>query len=205
LSSIFSGKRDLFNGLAIDSLPYDWKPYPVIMFSFAGISATTPAQLESGIVFYLQEVANENQIILPENLTPGQMLQKLVIELSRAGRVVLLIDEYDYSILKHIHDPKMAHEIREVLKNFYAVIKDLDRYLKFCLLTGVSKFSQASIFSGLNNLNDISFDAPYNALLGYTHDEIVIHFQQYLEQAASYHNCSVENLLSHITEWYDGY
>lgn len=205
LATIFSGKKELFKDLAIDSLPYDWKSYPIVMLSFAGINAKTPELLESGIKISLQHVAKQYHVTLPDNLLPGQMLQALVFQLSSINRVVILIDEYDYSILKHIHDPKMAHEMRETLKDFYAVIKDLDQYLKFCFLTGVSKFSQTSIFSGLNNLSDISLNRTFNTLLGYTYDDITTHFQTYLKQAADYNKCSIDDLMLQITEWYDGY
>lgn len=205
LADIFSGNRDLFKGLAIDALPYDWKQYPVIMISFADIPATNPDALEKGIKNYLQEIAQGHGIGLNVDQTPGEMLRSLVIELAKTAQVVLLIDEYDYSILRHVHDESSAHVIREVLKNFYSVIKGLDRYLHFVLLTGVSKFSQTSIFSGLNNLNDISLDRKFNTLLGYTHDEVVTCFDTYLIEAARHNNCSVEQLLVRITEWYDGY
>lgn len=205
LADIFSGKKELFNNLAINSLPYDWKKHPVIMISFAGISSKTPELLENGIKLCLQRIAHEYNIALPENFSSGQMLQELVMQLSTINRVVLLIDEYDYSILKHIHDEQSAYEIREILKDFYSVIKDLDKYFKFCFLTGVSKFSQTSIFSGLNNLNDISLDRKFNTLLGYTYNEIITYFQSYIEEAAHYNKCSIEQLLSQITKWYDGY
>lgn len=202
LADIFSGKKELFKGLAIDSLPYDWKQYPVIMISFAGIPAKTPELLEAGIVLCLQEIAQQHQITLPENLLPGQMLQKLVFQLSKINRVVLLIDECDYS---HVHGAESIDKIHEALHDFYAVVKDLDRYLKFCLLTGIGKYSQPTIFSGINNLNNISLDRKFNTLLGYTREDITSYFQPYLEQAAIHSNCSIEDLLSQITQQHNGY
>ncbi|HEX4069395.1 MAG TPA: AAA family ATPase [Candidatus Babeliales bacterium] len=205
LADIFSGDKELFTGLAISSLPYDWKKHPVIMISFADISYRTPDELEQGIKISLQRIAREYHIVLSQEFTSGQMLQELVITLAQTAQVVLLIDEYDYPILQHLHNEQSAHAMREQLKSFYAVIKGLDKYLRFVFLTGVSKFSQTSIFSGLNNLNDISFAPEYSALLGYTHDEIVTYFQPYLEAAAKDNDYSVDQLLLHITEWYDGY
>lgn len=205
LEDIFNGRRDLFKGLAIDSLPYDWKKYPVIMISFADIPSTDPEVLKKGVKNYLQHIAQRYDVTLNKEHTPEEMLRGLVIELAKTAQVVILIDEYDYSILRHVHDPASAYAIREVLKNIYGVIKGLDRYLHFVLLTGVSKFSQTSVFSGLNNLNDITLDRKFNTLLGYTHDEIITYFDTYLIEAARHNNCSVEQLLVRITEWYDGY
>jgi hypothetical protein len=205
LADIFSGNKELFDGLAIQSLPYDWKKFPVIMMSFSDIPCKTPEALEQGIKNYLQEIARQNQITLNPNLDTGEMLRALIIPLSEKGRVALLIDEYDYPILQHIHDIPSAHAMRETLKTFYGVIKGLDKHLKFGFLTGVSKFSQTSIFSGLNNLNDISLNRKFNSLLGYTKDEIITHFQPHLLQAAEHNKCSMDELLTQITEWYDGY
>jgi hypothetical protein len=116
-----------------------------------------------------------------------------------------LIDEYDYPIIKHIHDSPTAIQMREIMKNFYIAIKGLDEYLKFVFLTGVSKFSKTSIFSGLNNLQDISMTAGYNDLLGYTKNELPVYFEEYITAAATHNNYSMEQLLDKITTWYDGY
>src|SRR5579862_5154729 len=205
LSEIFSGNKERFTGLAIESLPYDWKKYPVISISFSDIDCTNPENLNISLKRYLQRIAKQYEINLETVNTPGAMLQDLVQMLADQNPVVLLIDEYDYAILKHIHKPEMVHEMRETVKNFYAVIKGLDKYLKFIFLTGVSKFSKTSIFSGLNNLNDISLDNTYNLLLGYTKDEIIQSFEPYLLEASLYNKYPMEQLLNEITTWYNGY
>lgn len=205
LAEIFSGNKELFAGLAIESLPYNWKKHPVVIISFADVDCTTSERLQESLKRYLQDIASTHQITFEASLNPGEMLQALVRKLAEQAPVALLIDEYDYAILKHIHNPHMAGGMREVVKNFYAVIKGLDKYLKFIFLTGVSKFSKTSIFSGLNNLNDISLDDVYNTLLGYTKDEIVGGFEQYLIDAAEHNKCPVDQLLDGIKIWYDGY
>jgi hypothetical protein len=205
LSEIFSGNKKLFAGLAIESLPYDWKQYPVVSISFSDIDCTNPENLNISLKRYLQRIAKQYQIDLETVNTPGAMLQDLVETLAEHNNVALLIDEYDYAILKHIHNPEMANTMREAIKNFYAIIKGLDKHLKFVFLTGVSKFSKTSIFSGLNNLNDISLDNTYNRLLGYTKDEIIRYFEPYLTEAAHQNKYSMEQLLNEITIWYDGY
>jgi hypothetical protein len=205
LSEIFKSNKQLFDGLAIAALPYAWKKHPVIMISFASIAHTSPETLNNGIKLYLQGIAQDNQIILKGNLLPGEMLKELVAQMAKHNSVVLLIDEYDYPILQNIHKKEVAHEVREALKNFYSVIKDLDKNLRFVFFTGVSKFSQTSIFSGLNNLEDISLDEPFNTLLGYTRSEIITYFPMHLEETAQTIDYPVEKLLENITDWYDGY
>lgn len=205
LVEIFRGNKELFANLAITSLPYDWEQHPVVMISFSDIDSATPEGLENGIKIYLQAIADQYQVTISMELKPGEMLQALVKELAKQNSVALLIDEYDYAILQHIHDKKTANAIREILKSFYIVIKGLDEHLKFVFLTGVSKFPRTSIFSGLNNLNDISLDDTYNTLLGYTKSEIVTFFDPYLVAAAQHTGTTVDQLLDEITQWYDGY
>ncbi|HEX4068908.1 MAG TPA: AAA family ATPase [Candidatus Babeliales bacterium] len=205
LAEIFRGNKELFSGLAIDSLPYDWEQHPVVLISFSDISYTTPTILENGIKLYLQRRAQEDNITLNQELNPAESLQELIVQLAKKNPVALLIDEYDYAILQHIHNQEMADTIRETLKKFYTVIKGLDPYLKFVLLTGVSKFPRTSIFSGLNNLNDISLDAKYNNLLGYTKSEITGYFPDYLASTAQQNDYDINTLLHNIELWYDGY
>lgn len=204
-ADIFRGNRELFSGLAINSLPYNWKQYPVIIISFSSIPNKTPEILEQGIKNHLTNIATEHHITINEKLHPSEMLQIIVKTLSMHNPVVLLIDEYDYPILRHIHEPALAEQMRDILKDFYAAIKDLDPYLQFVFLTGISKFSKASIFSGLNNLQDISLDAQYNTLLSYTKSEITTHFEPYIHNTAQSNDCSRDQLLEKIKLWYDGY
>lgn len=205
LGAIFSGKKELFEGLAISSLPYEWKRYSVLTISFAGIPHKDPNNLIDGIKLYLQEIASEHNIVIDPTFGVGEALRYLVKKMFTEAPVVLLIDEYDYSILRHIHEPDSANAIREVLRDFYSVIKDLDPYLKFVFLTGISKFSKTSIFSGLNNLEDISALPDYNALVGYTKDELTTFFLGHLSSVALKMNQTVPHILDEIKIWYDGY
>lgn len=164
----------------------------------------TAELLEDGIKRYLQKIAAGYQLVLKEG-TPGQLLQELIETLARKTTVVLLVDEYDYSILQHIHDRQGAKAIRTVLKSFYGVIKDLDEHLRFVFFTGVSKFPGTSLFSGLNNLEDIGLELEYNTLLGYTSDEIVHYFEGHIAYMADEIGYSKERLLAEIKIWYDGY
>lgn len=205
LAEIFSGNRELFTGLAITSLPYDWQKHPVITISFSDLDCTSPQNLQNSLMRYLQHIANDYEIDLEKEGAPGEMLQNLVKKLAQKAPVALLIDEYDYAILKHVHNPEIASEMRETLKNFYAVIKGLDKYLKFVFLTGVSRFSKTSIFSGLNNLEDISLSSTYNALVGYTETEIINNFEPHITHSTDLLKTSTKQLLEEIRIWYDGY
>src|SRR5579872_7327933 len=205
LAEIFRGNRELFTELAIGSSSYDWEPHPVVLVLFRSMSHSTPATLENSIKVYLQDIAQDYNINIPNSLTPGESLRHLIKQLSKINSVVLLIDEYDYAILQHIHQPEAADAIREILKSFYAVIKDSDPYLRFVFLTGISKFPRTSIFSGLNNLEDISLDTRYNNLLGYTKPEITTYFQDYLTHITQQHDYNLDELLAKIELWYDGY
>ncbi|MBA3751797.1 AAA family ATPase [Candidatus Dependentiae bacterium] len=204
IEAIFTANRELFAGLAIDSLPYDWQKHPVISISFSGIPYTTPELLEDGIKRYLKDIAAEHQIVLQKG-TAGEMLKELVKTLAISTTVVLLVDEYDYPILQHIHDKETAKAIRGILKSFYGFIKDLDKYLRFVFFTGVSKFSNTSLFSGLNNLEDIGLDIESNTLLGYTSAEVAHYFHEHVVHMAHKIGCSKERLLEDIKTWYDGY
>lgn len=205
LTEIFAGNKELFTSLAISSLSYDWQQHPVITISFSDIDCTNPENLAKSLKVYLNDIAKQYQVNLDSALNPSEMLRSLVQNLAQKAPVTLLIDEYDYAILKHVHKPDMAYEMRETLKSFYAVIKGLDKYLKFVFLTGVSRFSKTSIFSGLNNLEDISLSSTYNALVGYTEAEIIGSFEQHLINSSEALNLSTKQLLEEIRIWYDGY
>ena len=205
LAEIFSGNRELFKDLAIDSQPYDWKKYPVIHISFSMISCTTPEDLFRGIKRQLKLHAEKYQMVLQDDLPPGEMFEVLITQLAEKEQVVVLIDEYDYPILKHIDNIKMADKMREILHDFYVVLKDLDKYLKFILLTGVSKFSKTSIFSGLNQLADLTMDHRAAALCGYTQEELENNFADRIEKLAEAEEMSQKEILDKLKYWYNGF
>ncbi|SMC63779.1 PD-(D/E)XK nuclease superfamily protein [Desulfocicer vacuolatum DSM 3385] len=196
LKAAFSGQKTLFKGLYLEN-NWDWDiKYPVIDISFGRGIVESRAILEQRIKTMLEEHAHAFGIELRnENLADrfAELIQKL--EQKYQHRVVILVDEYDKPILDNIDTPDIAMEIREGLKNFYSVIKDRDAHIRFALLTGVSKFSKVSIFSGLNNLNDISLEKRYATLCGYTTDEIKQIFADYLNDVD----------FKTLGNWYDGY
>jgi len=184
LKEIFLGNKKLFDSLWIGSSNYKWQKYPVIHLDFSSISHNDGENLRSNLILRLKSIADDYGVILQDAQDPESLFYDLVKKLSLTGKVVVLIDEYDYPILKHITDAPAALEMQEVLRGFYTTIKGLDEYLKFVLLTGVTKFSRTSIFSGLNNLNDISLDLEGATLLGYTEHEIERYFTEHINYFA---------------------
>ena len=195
LHNIFEGKKELFKDLYIYD-KYDFKEYPVIKISWAGDFQT----LESLKTVAL-DVLKFNQQSLGiqcDNLNDaGSCLRDLIIKSYQKynQKVVILIDEYDKPILDVIEDKNQAKINREFIKGLYSVIKDSDRYIKFAFLTGVSKFSKASIFSGLNMLEDISLNKYYGNICGYTQNDVETTFLPYLKGVD----------LEKVKRWYNGY
>jgi hypothetical protein len=196
LKSAFLGQKDLFKGLYLEN-HWDWTvQYPVIHISFGSGVIKSPEILEKSIHSIITENARNYGIDIIENTVHFQfreLIQKLHHQFQQ--KVVILVDEYDKPILDNITDIGLAKEIREGLKNLYSVIKDSDEYIKFAFLTGVSKFSKVSLFSGLNNLTDLTLDRQYATLCGYTEADIKTIFGDYLDGVD----------LNELKKWYNGY
>jgi len=195
LKNIFEGNKELFKGLYIyDKWDFNIK-YPVIKISWDG-KLRSIKDLEN----ILLTILNENQEKLGikcESKNATICFRELIIKASKRynQRVVVLIDEYDKPILDVIEDINKAKEHREYIKGLYSVLKGVDEYIKFVFLTGVSKFSKASIFSGLNILEDISLFKEFGNICGYTHYELKENFKEYLDGVD----------LEKIKKWYNGY
>ena len=183
LRNIFEGKKELFEGLAIYD-KWDWdKKYPVIKISWAGNSFANKSLLEEKAKEELKENQKRLGVECDMTLSPFGCFNELIKKCYEKHQmpVVVLVDEYDKPILNVVENLPQAKENREFIKGFYEVLKDNDEYLKFVFLTGVSKFSKASIFSGLNMLTDISLDEKYGNICGYTENDIDTIFKPYLE------------------------
>ena len=203
LAELFQGNQALFEGLWIHDR-WDWnQTYPVITLHLnQGTYKVTG--LEAFLTEELRLQAEAYGLELQGTAYPSQ-LRHLVATLSKQhGQVVVLIDEYDKPILDYLHDIEQAKAHREVLKNFYSVLKPLDPHLRFVLLTGVSKFSRVSIFSELNNLKDLTMHHQYATLLGYTQEELEHYFAERIDQLAPDFG-GREALLDQIKQWYNGY
>jgi len=196
LKSIFKGDKELFKGLYIYD-KYDFKPYPIINISFAsGELKSSQALLDKW-----NEILKFNEELLGVNcdsdIYDRRCFTRLIYKTYKkyGQKVVILIDEYDKPILDNIENTEVAREMRDGLKDFYSVIKGADEYLQFAFLTGVSKFSKTSIFSGLNNITDISLDEKYGDICGYAQNDLEIIFAPYLKDID----------MKKVKEWYNGY
>ncbi|MBN1166806.1 MAG: ATP-binding protein [Methanospirillaceae archaeon] len=199
LDCAFSGKRELFSGLYLDTDEAGWdftRIEPVLRIDFAGGSLRSVSDLTSRLTRILDEWENQYKTGKTSG-SPGDRLLSLIPKISQiTGRkVVILVDEYDKPILDTINHPLIAIEMRDNLKDFYGAIKPLDPYLSFVFMTGVSKFAKAGIFSDLNNLNDITIDCRYSAICGYTQVDLERVFSDRLDAFDT----------DEVKEWYNGY
>ena len=204
LESLFSGERALFEGLWIGGSDWEWKRYPVVRIDFSKCRVETPEDLKRFIVYQLDVIAELYGEVLRSSMYTLRF-DELLRKLARRGRVVVLIDEYDKPIIDHIDRVEVAVGMREVLKGFYTVLKANDAYLRFVFLTGVSRFSKAGVFSGLNQLNDITMNEKYATLLGLTEEELVRYCREHIEGLSEKLGLSFEKTLERIRWWYDGY
>ncbi|MBF0390871.1 MAG: AAA family ATPase, partial [Desulfamplus sp.] len=183
LKCLFEGKKELFEGLYIYD-KWDWsKKYPVIKISFGADVFKSSDHLEKAIVGILEKNERDNGVAVQNKATVGNYF-KFLIEacyVKHNKRVVVVIDEYDKPILDNITDESKALEMRNNLRNLYSVIKDSDEYIKFTFLTGVSKFSKMNLFSGLNNLQDITLLPEYATICGYTQNDVEVVFKDYIK------------------------
>lgn len=209
LKNYFLGRKELFKGLKIDSLEKDWNVYPVFHLDFNGTDYTVRGGLEKKIRYYLLTWAEEYS--LPER-TKELGLGDLFAELIRAAheqsgrRAVVLIDEYDKPILDVLDvDKNLEEEHRNTLKSFYSVFKSADEHLQFVFLTGVTKFSQVSVFSGFNQPFDISMHGKYETLCGISQTELDTVFREPIEEMSGRYECSYDEMRSMLKSHYDGY
>jgi hypothetical protein len=201
---IFQGRKDLFKGLYIED-KIEWKTYPVIYLDFLNISYKDTTLVE-GLKSYLLGEAEKENITLQGN-SPREFLKELITKLKEkhSQNVVILIDEYDKSIVDYIDEPAQAAVNRDTLKNFFGTLKGMTVDIQFIFLTGVSKFSKVSLFSDLNNLTDLTLDKNFTTLLGYTQQELESYFAEYLEKHSVEKNITLPELLAEIKRWYNGY
>ncbi len=204
LNEIYEGNQELFKGLFIyDKI--EWKKRPVIRIDFTSDSYKKFG-LEDAIQNMLRLNYEKYGLTIKEKTNRAQF-RDLILELhEKTGeKVAVLIDEYDKPIIDYITDIEKAEENRDILRDFYGIIKPMDPYLEFVILTGVSKFSKVSIFSELNNLLDITTHSEYGALVGLTEDEIKKEFTYYIKTATEKLKISEETLFEELKLWYNGY
>ena len=206
MQSYFEGEKELFKGLAIEKLEKDWTEYPVLHFSLAGGKHMEKDQLVRYLL-YILKVNEEKFGIVNESPDPNvRMLNLIKTVYEQTGqKVVVLIDEYDAPLLDVVHEDTSLGVLREVMRNFYSPLKDSDRMLRFVFLTGITKFSQLSIFSELNNITNVSMDTEYAGICGITKEELVTEMHEDIQQMADVLGLSYDKTLEKLKENYDGY
>ena len=204
LHELYLGSKELFKGLWIED-KWDWeKKHPVLRLSFTSIGYESLG-LEAALEQELNTQAEKKEVKLSKSGI-GPLFKELIETLAKQAKVVVLVDEYDAPIINYLgKDLAKAIKNRDLLREFYTVLKDLDAYVELVFLTGVSKFSKVGIFSGLNNLRDLTMDAQYATMLGYTQEELESNFVEEIELAAEKLKLSRAELLEKMRVWYNGY
>ena len=206
LQAYYEGRKDLFKGLFIETVEKDWTEYPVLRLSMASGKHMEKDQLERYLLNILQE--NERHLgISSDSKDPNVRLKNLIFSAyEKTGKkVVVLIDEYDAPLLDVVHEKETLPVLRNVMRNFYSPLKDCDPYLQFVFLTGITKFSQLSIFSELNNLKNISMRTDYAGVCGITEDEMLTQMTDYIDDFAEAQQITREEAIEGLKQQYDGY
>ena len=206
LEAYFQGRKDLFKGLAMDLLETEWTEYPVLRFDMSLGKHMEKEQLERYLSSQL-ELMEHKYGILTESPDANIRLTNLIRRAyEQTGRqVVVLIDEYDAPLLDVVHEEKNLPVLRNIMRNFYSPLKACDPYLRFVFLTGITKFSQLSIFSELNNIKNISMLPEYAAICGITEEEIATQMDEDLDILAGRLNVNCEEVVKKLKAHYDGY
>ena len=206
LHSYFSGKKELFKGLAIERLETEWTEHPVLHFDMSLGKHMGKEQLErflgERLVFEERKYGIEN----PAKDINDRLTNLIAIAFEKTGRkVVVIIDEYDAPLLDVVHEDELLPQLRQVMRNFYSPLKACDPYLRFVFLTGITKFSQMSIFSELNNLKNISMMPEYAGICGITEEELTGQLSDYVDALAENLNLTHQQAVELLGKHYDGY
>ena len=206
LEAYFQGKKELFQGLAIENLEKDWIEYPVLHLDLNARKYDNEEALLQELNKYLEKWEQKYDSPYSDRAPEERFYWIIQKAFEKTGqRVVILVDEYDKPMLQAIGNEDLQDAYRNTLKAFYGVLKSLDGYIRFALLTGVTKFGKISVFSDLNNLNDISMDGRYVALCGIIQDELHSYFDKDIKQLAQKQKISINETYHELKERYDGY
>ncbi|MDR3013541.1 MAG: ATP-binding protein [Chitinispirillales bacterium] len=208
LNALFSGKRELFEGLAISKTDWAWEKYPVIHLDMSKVETDCGIDgVRETLTRQLKKVAAGFELDTGGLTTPGSILDEIIVETSKKhGKpVVVIIDEYDSPFVEFFNKPAMAEEIRGIMRGCYSQLKANESHLRFLFLTGISKFTKTGVFSKLNNLNDLSMDESFGTMLGYTEEELHGYFSEHLEVVAKKWNMAVDELSDKIKYYYNGF
>lgn len=202
----FEGRKELFEGLAISKMEEKWEKHPVLHLDLNARKYERPEDLTAMLNQYLEKW----EAIYGSEKQDRACEERFEYIIRRANEqtgkgVVVLVDEYDKPLLQAMYNPELMEAYRTTLKAFYGVLKSADKHLRFVFLTGVTKFSQVSVFSDLNQLNDISLDYDSGTLCGITHEELVTNFDPEIESLAKFNGITKEEAIEQLTRQYDGY
>jgi len=206
LESYFLGERELFEGLKIMELEQEWEKYPVIHLDLSiakGKESASELRRTLMLMLSRNEYYEDNQ---DEN-TPGERLTGMILRAYKeTGRqVAVIIDEYDAPLLEVLHEQQDLPAFRKVMQEFYVPLKANEQYVKFCFITGITKFSQLSIFSTINNLTNVTLDTTFSAICGITEEELSTVLKEDIERLADIHELSYEQMHQKLKARYDGY
>ena len=206
LQAYYEGRKDLFKGLFIETVEKDWTEYPVLRLSMASGKHMEKEQLERYLGNRLAEYEGKYGITNPATDNNDRFTALIQAAYEKTGKkVVILIDEYDAPLLDVVHEKETLPVLRNVMRNFYSPLKDCDPYLQFVFLTGITKFSQLSIFSELNNLKNISMRTDYDAVCCITEEEMLTQMSDYIDDFAEAQQITREGAIEGLKQQYDGY
>jgi hypothetical protein len=202
----FQGRRELFTGLAMESLEKTWTKHPVLRFDFSNVKGYDMSELLRTIELQLEDYEDIYGAD-PKNVTPGNRFYGLIRNAYKqtGQKVVVLIDEYDAPLLEVLTEPEKLAEVRGFMRKFYSQIKNCDEYIRFAYMTGISTFSQLGMFSELNNLVNITNDNEYASLCGITLPELKDNFQYGIRKFSEAEGCTFDEMVEKLREQYDGY
>ena len=206
LKCFFEGKRELFKGLYIDTIDWDWKPYPVLHLDLNNQQYKEENNLDILIENFLS-IKEKEYDITPTQQDHSVRFSNLIKGMyeTTGKRVVILVDEYDKPLVNNIHNRNRFEMYRDKLATIYSNFKSSAEYIRLVFLTGVSRFGKLSVFSGLNNISDISFLPQYSAICGVTEEELLSNFQQGIEDLGEESGNSFDEVVAMLKRWYDGY
>ena len=206
LEAYFEGRRDLFKGLAADSMDLDWTPSPVLHFDFNAENFSKEDGLElllNGFLWRFEEKYGKRNGGLSLSQRFRNVIEAAYEKTQR--KVVILIDEYDKPLLDIEDYPETFEKNQRILKSFFGNLKSMDRYIRFAFITGVARFSKVSIFSDLNNLDDISLEDAYADICGWSEEELLRYFRPGIEDLAEKRKEDFDTTLKELRDYYDGY
>lgn len=207
LESYFKGEQDLFEGLKIMDYEHNWESYPVIHLDLSTAKGRENAKdLSQSLMFLLREYRDVYGRNMEEE-TPGQCLAGIIQRAyeQTGKKVVVLVDEYDAPLLEVLHESETLDAMRKVMQEFYQPLKACEALIRFCFITGITKFSQLSIFSTINNLKNVTMLPQFSAICGFTENEVKTIFAEGIEKMAIKYNCSADEMFKRIKMRYDGY